>query len=141
MRYFGWFSCCEKYRTRMWWSLWMFTSTTQTCRSIWLLITPNMTFMWVYGIFPFLLWKTKCDWLSKALSGFFTWYWQEIIRHHRDKVNHSINQYTIKTLLWQLLNGLNYLHRYVWLLFLFCSCVVQLLYLTCWNACVEPSLQ
>ncbi|RYR44691.1 hypothetical protein Ahy_A08g040984 isoform B [Arachis hypogaea] len=34
----------------------------------------------------------------------------EIIRHHRDKVNHSINQYTVKSLLWQLLNGLNYLH-------------------------------
>ncbi|CDP04594.1 unnamed protein product [Coffea canephora] len=34
----------------------------------------------------------------------------EIIRHHRDKVNQSINQYTIKSLLWQLLNGLNYLH-------------------------------
>ncbi|XP_010243488.1 PREDICTED: cyclin-dependent kinase E-1 isoform X2 [Nelumbo nucifera] len=34
----------------------------------------------------------------------------EIIRHHREKVNHSINQYTIKSLLWQLLNGLNYLH-------------------------------
>ncbi|XP_061346833.1 cyclin-dependent kinase E-1-like [Gastrolobium bilobum] len=34
----------------------------------------------------------------------------EIIRHHRDKLNHSINQYTVKSLLWQLLNGLNYLH-------------------------------
>ncbi|KAG5050106.1 hypothetical protein JHK85_011209 [Glycine max] len=34
----------------------------------------------------------------------------EIIRHHRDKVNQSINQYTVKSLLWQLLNGLNYLH-------------------------------
>ncbi|KAL5555198.1 hypothetical protein UlMin_037434 [Ulmus minor] len=34
----------------------------------------------------------------------------EIIRHHRDKVNHPINQYTVKSLLWQLLNGLNYLH-------------------------------
>ncbi|XP_054821618.1 cyclin-dependent kinase E-1 isoform X2 [Prosopis cineraria] len=34
----------------------------------------------------------------------------EIIRHHRDKVSHSINQYTVKSLLWQLLNGLNYLH-------------------------------
>ena len=37
--------------------------------------------------------------------------WQEIIRHHRDKLNHSINQYTVKSLLWQLLNGLSYLHR------------------------------
>ncbi|XP_027769087.1 cyclin-dependent kinase E-1 isoform X4 [Solanum pennellii] len=34
----------------------------------------------------------------------------EIIRHHRDKVILSINQYTVKSLLWQLLNGLNYLH-------------------------------
>ncbi|CAN8251754.1 unnamed protein product [Cochlearia groenlandica] len=34
----------------------------------------------------------------------------EIIRHHRDKVSHSLNQYTVKSLLWQLLNGLNYLH-------------------------------
>ncbi|CAN6465274.1 unnamed protein product [Victoria cruziana] len=34
----------------------------------------------------------------------------EIIRHHREKVNHPINQYTVKSLLWQLLNGLNYLH-------------------------------
>ncbi|CAM8881826.1 unnamed protein product [Rhodiola kirilowii] len=34
----------------------------------------------------------------------------EIIRHHRDKVNQPMNQYTVKSLLWQLLNGLNYLH-------------------------------
>ncbi|KAK7841813.1 cyclin-dependent kinase e-1 [Quercus suber] len=34
----------------------------------------------------------------------------EIIRHHRDKVNQPINQYTVKSFLWQLLNGLNYLH-------------------------------
>lgn len=34
----------------------------------------------------------------------------EIIRHHRDKVILSINPYTVKSLLWQLLNGLNYLH-------------------------------
>ncbi|KAL4561381.1 hypothetical protein LXL04_033547 [Taraxacum kok-saghyz] len=35
----------------------------------------------------------------------------EIIRHHRDKVNQAINQYTVKSILWQLLNGLNYLHK------------------------------
>lgn len=34
----------------------------------------------------------------------------EIIRYHRDKLNQAINQYTVKSLLWQLLNGLNYLH-------------------------------
>ncbi|VAH05760.1 unnamed protein product [Triticum turgidum subsp. durum] len=34
----------------------------------------------------------------------------EVIRHHREKLNLSINQYTVKSLLWQLLNGLNYLH-------------------------------
>ncbi|OAY78140.1 Cyclin-dependent kinase E-1 [Ananas comosus] len=34
----------------------------------------------------------------------------EIIRHHREKLNLSINPYTVKSLLWQLLNGLNYLH-------------------------------
>ncbi|PIA47441.1 hypothetical protein AQUCO_01400239v1 [Aquilegia coerulea] len=34
----------------------------------------------------------------------------EIIRHHREKVNQSINQYSVKSMLWQLLNGLNYLH-------------------------------
>ncbi|XP_050228548.1 cyclin-dependent kinase E-1 [Mercurialis annua] len=37
----------------------------------------------------------------------------EIIRHHRDKNSQGtnfINQYTVKSLLWQLLNGLNYLH-------------------------------
>ncbi|XP_047094032.1 cyclin-dependent kinase E-1 [Lolium rigidum] len=34
----------------------------------------------------------------------------EVIRHHREKLNLAINQYTVKSLLWQLLNGLNYLH-------------------------------
>eukprot|EP00250_Pteridium_aquilinum_P010925 c19719_g1_i2 orf=464-1819(-) len=34
----------------------------------------------------------------------------EIIRHHREKLNVGINQYTVKSLLWQILNGLNYLH-------------------------------
>ncbi|CAM6126132.1 unnamed protein product [Calypogeia fissa] len=34
----------------------------------------------------------------------------EIIRHHREKLSFSINQYTVKSLLWQILNGLNYLH-------------------------------
>lgn len=40
----------------------------------------------------------------------------EIIRHHRDKGSHCINQYTVKSLLWQLLNGLNYLHSN-WIIF------------------------
>lgn len=34
----------------------------------------------------------------------------EIIRHHRERLQSPIKEYTIKSLLWQLLNGLNYLH-------------------------------
>lgn len=39
---------------------------------------------------------------------------QEIIRHHREKLNnYPMKEYTVKSILWQLLNGLNYLHRYL----------------------------
>ncbi|CAK9860032.1 unnamed protein product [Sphagnum jensenii] len=34
----------------------------------------------------------------------------EVIRHHREKLSFAMNQYTVKSLLWQILNGLNYLH-------------------------------
>ncbi|EFJ10407.1 hypothetical protein SELMODRAFT_128208 [Selaginella moellendorffii] len=34
----------------------------------------------------------------------------EIIRHHREKLLFQINPYTVKSLLWQILNGINYLH-------------------------------
>ncbi|XP_059070741.1 uncharacterized protein LOC131860360 [Cryptomeria japonica] len=34
----------------------------------------------------------------------------EIIQHHQEKFNHGIYQYTVKSFLWWLLNGLNYLH-------------------------------
>ncbi|XP_020519819.1 cyclin-dependent kinase E-1 isoform X3 [Amborella trichopoda] len=37
-------------------------------------------------------------------------YSKEIIKHHREKVSQPIKEYTVKSLLWQLLNGLNYLH-------------------------------
>eukprot|EP00850_Spirogloea_muscicola_P008325 SM000044S15972 [mRNA] locus=s44:354689:358627:+ [translate_table: standard] len=34
----------------------------------------------------------------------------EIIRHHREKLSYPISTYTVKSLLWQILNGLSFLH-------------------------------
>ncbi|CAI7767277.1 unnamed protein product, partial [Closterium sp. NIES-54] len=35
---------------------------------------------------------------------------QEIIRFHREHLKRPLSEYTVKSLLWQLLNGLHYLH-------------------------------
>ncbi|KAF9670368.1 hypothetical protein SADUNF_Sadunf13G0061000 [Salix dunnii] len=48
--------------------------------------------------------------LTRVLKNYAEHDLYEIITHHRDKSNNLINQYTVKSLLWKLLNGLNYLH-------------------------------
>ena len=98
---------------------------------------------------------SKRFWLSVMLS----WKWkcwfiwcQEIIRHHRDKVNHPISMYTTKSLLYQLLNGLNYLHRYGialvlllwywWLVRLVCTVTWLLLWMSsCSNWIIHRDLK